>query len=195
MNEQKRQRIMLGIMAVLVILVVLNMTKKKGSSGSLVDKITGGNLEQLKRSYNNAVDKQKITLQEQVDFNHIEEEILNLRPQFWSYTKSGTPRGDIQQHLRNLAKTVNLDSMRVSTGFERPVSGCEYIRSIDFSVSDRNFDMKRLAEFLELIDKETVKYYWNECKIYMSGKTLAFSGSIRVYVFSKKAVSLFGRKS
>ena len=88
-----------------------------------------------------------------------------------------------------------MDDLRVNGGYERAVSDCEYLKVIDFSLSTRSFEMKKLTEFMDLLDKEIVKYYWNDCKIYMTGKTLAFSGSIRVYVLNKKALSVFGRKS
>ncbi len=195
MDEQKRTRIMLGVMLVLLLVVVLRFTQKKPGQASVVDSITGGDITKLVNGYKNAVTQREITLQERVDYNKLEEELLNRRVEFWSYSKSGSPRGDIQQHLRNLSKNTGMDDMRVSIGFERTVSGCTYLKSIDFSVSSRNFDMKSLTEFMDLIDKETVKYYWNDCKIYMSGKNLAFSGSIRVYVLTNKAVTIFGRKS
>lgn len=196
MDEQKRTRLMLGIVLILLLVVVLRFTKSKPGQGSVLDKVTGGNISKLVNNYKNAVSQREITLQERVDFNLLEEELLNRRVEFWSYSKSGSPRGDIQQHLRSLAKNSGMDDMRISIGSERTVSGCEYLKMIDYNVrSSRHFDMKKLTEFLDLVDKETVKYYWNECKIYMSGKNLAFSGSIRVYVLTSKAVSLFGRKS
>ena len=195
MDEQKRTRIMLGIMLILLLVVAMRFTKSKPGQSSVLEKITGGDINKLVANYKNAVDQRSITLQERVDFNRLEEELLNRRVEFWNYSKSGSPRGDIQQHLRNLAKNSSLDDMRISIGFERTVSGCEYLKMIDYSVSTRNFDMKRLTEFLDLVDKETVKYYWNDCKIYKSGTSFAFSGVIRVYVLTNKAVSLFGRKS
>lgn len=196
MDEKKRQKAMLLVMLVLMLIVALRFSNKKSgsSSGSVISSITGGDIGQLVNDYKSAVSQRDRILQERVDFEKLEEEILNKRPEYWSYTKSGSPRGDIQQHLRNLAKTADLADMRVSIGFERTVSGCEYLKMIDFSVSSRNFDMKKLAEFMELVDKERVKYYWNECKIYLSGKSFAFSGSIRVYVLTNKASALFGRK-
>jgi hypothetical protein len=195
MDEKKRQKVMLIIMGVLIIVVVLNIAKKKmAPTGSLMDAVTGGDINSLVNSYDSSVDRLNIILQEKLDFDTLEQDILTRQAEFWSYSKSGSPRGDIQQRLRNLAKSVSLDDMRVSIGFERTVSGCEYLKMIDFSVSSRNFDMKRLTEFFELVDKEQAKFFWNECKIYMSGKTLAFSGSIRVYVFTNKAIALLGKK-
>lgn len=195
MDEQKRTKLMLAVMLILLLVVVMRFTKKSSGKSSVIDTVTGGDIGKLVTNYKNAVSHREITLQEKVDFNRLEQDLIEKRIEFWSYTKSGSPRGDIQQHIRNLAKNSGVDAMQVRTGLERNVSGCEYLKQIDFTVSCRSFDMKSLTEFLDSIDKETVKYYWNDCRIYMSGKNLTFSGSIRVYVLSNKAVSLFGRKS
>lgn len=195
-QEQKKRKIMIGVMIILMLIVALRFSKKTvGSSDSFVDSITGGNTQRLVNSYKAAVSQRHIALQESLDFHQLEEALLARRSEFWSYSKTGSPRGDIQQHLRSLGKNANLDDLRVSIGFERVVTGCTYIKMIDFSVSSRTFDMKNLTEFMDLLDQEAVKYFWNDYKIHMSGKKLVFSGSIRIYVLTNKAVSLLRRKS
>ena len=186
---------MLAIMLILILIVAMRFTKKSSGSSSVLDAITGGDIEKLVQNYEAAVQHRDITLQEREDLNKLEEELINKRVEFWSYTKSGSPRGDIQQHLANLARNCGIETMMVRTGLERTVSGCEYLKQIDFSVRCSNFEMKNITEFMDRIDRETVKYYWSNCKIYTSGRNLTFNGSIRVYVLSNKAVSLFGRKS
>ena len=195
LDEQKRTKLMLAIMLILILIVVMRLTKKSSGSSSVLDAITGGDIEKLVKNYEDAVQHRDITLQEREDLIELEEELINKRTEFWSYTKSGSPRGDIQQHLTNLGRNNGLENLIVRTGLERTVPGCEYLKQIDFTARCSNFEMKHITEFLDRIDREAVNYYWNSCKIYTSGRNLTFNGSIRVYVLSKKAVSLFGEKS
>ena len=197
MDQAKRQKVMAAVALILALVVALMYLGKGkgGSGGGLLAKITGGDLNKLKNSYNNKLNNRNMTLQQKLDYDALETKYLNSKSKFGSYSKSGSPRGEVQQFLRNVAKNVGWEDLRVSPGYDKTVPGCEYLKMIDFSISTRKVDMKILANFMEQIDNEAVKYYWNDCKIYKSGSNLAFSATIRVYVLNNKAVKTFGRKS
>jgi hypothetical protein len=200
-QDKKRQNVMLGIAMVLLFLVIFSVIKKKsppsstGQTSGFMSSLTGGNIATTVREYENAVQQRGLTLQEKIDIDRLEEDILKKRPEFWAYTKAGTPRGEVHQHIRNVAKNAGIEEMRVNVGYEKSVSGSEYLKMIDFSLSHRDFDMKKMADFMGQIDEESAKYYWTECKIYYSGNSLVFFGNLRVYVLNNKAVALFGKKS
>ena len=193
-EEAKRVKIML-LVVILLVLVLVVKGNKGGSSagGNILDKIVGVNLKAKKQEFDDARNLRDMVRSDKIRFEEMENQLIEEKADFWMYTKAGTPRGEAQQRIIRLGKDYGIDGIRVSIGTERTLPSCQYLKYIDFSVSSRDFDMKSLADFLEAIDKDSGKYHWKELRIYRSGKSLAFSAGLRVYVFSNKAVALFGK--
>jgi len=195
MDQAKRTKVMLVVVMLLVIILLLSGGKKNktSSGGGILDKITGVNIDKKVREFNNAEMTRNRVLDEKNAYIELSDEISDEQANFWVYTKAGSPRGEAQQKLNSLAKSMGIDDVRVSIGFERTVPGCQYLKMIDFSVTSRNFNMKNIALFMEALDNTSQKFYWGDCKIYQSGKSFSFSANVRIYVFNKKAVELLGK--
>ena len=196
MDQNKRTKIMLMIVVVLLLIVFL--TGKKGGASSsktnFLDKLTGVDINKKVREFNNAMTKRDNVRYEKNSFQKLKDEIAEEKVNFWSYSKAGSPRGEAQQKLNSLAKSMGIEDVRVSIGFERNVPSCQYLKMIDFSVTSRKFEMKNIADFMDAVDNDTNKFYWGDCKIYQSGKSFSFSANVRIYVLNKKAVELLGKK-
>ena len=131
-----------------------------------------------------------LTLELQVSESQIvkrEFDVESVKKSFHSYTKTGSPRGQIQQKLKNLAKTCGLDDMHVSIGSERNVSGFEYLKRIDFFIYTREFSLESLLKFLDTVNSSSKKAYINDFRFYKSGKSFAMSASLRFYILNRKA--------
>ena len=196
MDQAKRTKIMIVVVMLLAIIVLLpgKNSKSSGSSGGILDKITGVNIDSKVREFENAKAERRMVMLEKDSFIELSDEISDERSNFWVYTKAGSPRGEAQQKLNSLAKSMGIEDVRVSIGFERTVPGCQYLKMIDFNVTSRRFSMKNVALFMEALDNTSQKFYWGDCKIYQSGKSFSFSANVRIYVFNKKAVELLGKK-
>lgn len=196
MDQSKRTKILLVVVMLLLIVVLLSGGKKgkASSSGGILDKITGVNINSKVREFQNAKMTRDRIIKEKNSYINLSDEISDQRVNFWTYTKAGSPRSEAQQKLNSLAKSMGIDDVRVSIGFERTVPGCQYLKMIDFSVTSRRFNMKNIALFMEALDNTSQKFYWGDCKIYQSGKSFSFSANVRIYVFNKKAVELLGKK-
>ena len=196
MDQAKRTKIMLALVIILGLVVVLSKKKSTGSSSNsgLLDKITGVNINQKVREFQNTMSKRDNVMYEKNSFIKLSDELNEAKVNLWSYSKAGSPRGEAQQKLNSLAKSMGIEDVRVSIGFERNVPSCEYLKMIDFSVTSRKFEMKNIADFMDAVDNDTKKFYWGDCKIYQSGKSFSFSANIRIYVLNKKAVELLGKK-
>lgn len=196
MDQAKRTKIMIVIVMILAIIVLLPGKKNKASGssgGGILDKITGVNIDKKIREFENTRNERDLVMKEKNAFIKLSDEISDERANFWVYTKAGSPRGEAQQKLNSLAKSMGIEDVRVSIGFERTVPGCQFLKMIDFSVTSRQFDMKNVALFMEALDNTAQKFYWGDCKIYQSGKSLSFSANVRIYVLNKKAVDLLGK--
>ena len=196
MDQAKRTKLMIAIVLVLGLIVVLS--GKKGSSSSsnsgILNKITGVDINMKVREFQSTLSKRDNVMYEKNAFVKLNDELNEAKVNFWSYSKAGSPRGEAQQKLNSLAKSMGIEDVRVSIGFERNVPSCEYLKMIDFSVTSRKFEMKNIADFMDAVDNDTKKFYWGDCKIYQSGKSFSFSANIRIYVLNKKAVELLGKK-
>lgn len=114
-------------------------------------------------------------------------DLESVKKSFHTYTKSGSPRGQIQQNLKNLAKTCGLDDTRVSIGFERSLPESKLLKMIDFSISTRRFSLGSLEKFFETVNSSSKKAYINEFRYYKSGKSFVMSASLRFYILNRKA--------
>lgn len=196
MDQQKRTKIMLVVVVILALVVVLTGKKGSGSSSSsgVLNKITGVDINKKVREFQSTMARRDNVMNEKNAFIKLNDELNEAKVNFWTYTKAGSPRGEAQQKLNSLAKSMGIEDVRVSIGFERSVPGCQYLKMIDFSVTSRNFEMKNIADFMDAVDNDTKKFYWGDCKLYQSGKSFSFSANIRIYVLNKKAVELLGKK-
>lgn len=198
MDQNKRTKVMLLIVLLLALFVVFTSGKKgKGTSssgGGLMAKLSGVDIAQKEQEFRNAKNARDLAMMTKEQFLALSEKIDTEKVNFWQYNKAGSPRGEAQQKIISTAKGMGIEDVRVSIGFERNVPSCSYLKMIDFSVTSRSFTMKNIADFMAAIDNDTKKFYWGDCKIYHSGKSLSFSANIRIYVLNKKAVDLLGKK-
>ncbi len=196
MEQNKRIKIMLAF-GLVVILLMLLMGGKKSAAGAksngLLAKVSGVNLAAKEQEFRTAKSERDIAMQYKEKLTDLQQKVGGQKSDFWSFTKLGSPRGEIQQRIISLAKNVGLDDVRVSTGFERSLSNSNYLRVIDFAVSSRSFNMKKMADFMQAIDAEVNKIFWDDCKIFKVGNVMTFSANLRVYVFNKKAVDIIGK--
>ncbi len=180
-----------------VILLLLLMGGKKspatGKSSGIVAKLAGVDLAVKEREFQNAKSDRDVAMQFKGKFIELENKVELHKNEFWSFNKLGSPRGEVQQKIISLGKNVGLEDIRVSTGFERAVTNSNYLRVIDYTVSSKDFTMKKVTDFMQAIDAEVNKIYWDDCKILKIGNSLSFSANLRIYVFNKKAVELMGK--
>ena len=162
MDQAKRTKLMIAIVLVLGLIVVLS--GKKGSSSSsnsgILNKITGVDINMKVREFQSTLSKRDNVMYEKNAFVKLNDELNEAKVNFWSYSKAGSPRGEAQQKLNSLAKSMGIEDVRVSIGFERNVPSCEYLKMIDFSVTSRKFEMKNIADFMDAVDNDTKKFYW-----------------------------------
>lgn len=194
MDQAKRTKIMLGLVIVLALVVILSGKKGGSSSSGILNKVTGVDISKKVREFQNTMARRDNVMNEKNSFQKLNEKLNDEKVNFWSYSKAGSPRGEAQQKLNSLAKSMGIEDVRVSIGFERNVPSCQYLKMIDFSVTSRKFDMKNIGDFMDAVDNDPKKFYWGDCKIYQSGKSFSFSANVRIYVLNKKAIELLGKK-
>ena len=197
-EESKRIKIMLLFVIVLVLIVVLQGNKKRqssSSSASLTSRIIGVNLTQDLEEFKDAELSRDLAQIEKIQFENLENKIIEDREVFWSYNKAGTPKGVAQQEILKIAKGMGIANIYIDVGNERTLSGSQYFKTIDYNINSRSFELKKLANFMDRIDKNFKKLHWKEMKIYNTRKGLSFSGTIRIYVLNKKATTLLDGKS
>jgi len=195
----QRQKVMIGLVVILVLYLVLGIggkSKSSGkSSGGFIAMLNGQDLEQKVKEYKSTLNEYKLNIQEASKLDIIREDLQREQGDFWSYSDNSSPRSLIQQKIQALLKETDLRTLRVGIGSERRLSESTYMLYADYTVNGTLAmdDMSNLADFLKAIEDQRQKYHWQSFQIYTRKYrdkiSLTLSSKIRVYILNKKAVT------
>lgn len=198
----KRQKIMLGCIAILVLLIILDNQPKStssNSSGSFVDTLTGKDIELATKQYKSAMISMQSSQQDKHNLKKLQDMLFKERFSFWTYTGKTSPRSLIQQEIGSLIRSEALNEIRVSVGSEQSVPNSEYLRFIDFPVTGivKTNQVKELSAFVQSLEKQKKSYHWMNCQVTAypprTNETigsLRFNATIRTYILDETAIEL-----